>query len=440
MPANSTRKRRPRKSSSKPKKPRPDFPLYPHPLGYWSKKIEGRIVHFGRWGRTVKGELIALPYEPGWRDALKAYRARGDDVRAGDVAEFVVQPEGKGASEITLAELCNRFLTSKLRKLESKEKELTPRTFAEYRQATDLLIEHFGGKRRPSRLKPEHFEELRAAMAKRWGPARLGKFVILIRSVFKYGRDNGLLKTKVIFGSEFDKPDKPTMRRHKATGGKKLFTATEVRTILAALNGEEVETVDKHTGMAKQYKVEPNYPLRAATLLAINAGLGNSDVAGLLFSHVDTETAWLDYSRGKTGLGRRAPLWRETLDAMPLAVKHRPKPKLSDDADCVFLNRGGRRMVQSTATSHSDYVSTQFRNLLQELGINGRRNLNFYSLRHTFATIGLQTGDRDAVKSLMGHAGRDILTDYDESGPSDKRLLAVVEHVHAWLFEGGKAK
>jgi hypothetical protein len=32
------------------------------------------------------------------------------------------------------------------------------------------------------------------------------------------------------------------------------------------------------------------------------------------------------------------------------------------------------------------------------------------------------------------------LTDYDESGPSDKRLLAVVEHVHAWLFEGGKAK
>ena len=432
MPANSTRKRRPRKSSSRPKKPTADFPLYPHPLGYWSKKIDGRIVHFGRWARRVNGKLVALPYEAGWREAHKAYKARVDDVLAGDVAEFVVSAEKPGDGEIVLADLCNRFLTAKQRKVESQE--LSPRSFSEYKQATDLLIEQFGGKRRPGRLKPEHFEELRAVMAKRWGPSRLGKFIILIRSVFKYGGENGLLQRPVVFGSEFEKPGKPVMRRHKATGGKKLFTADEVRTILAALNGDEVKAIGKG-GKTKPYQAAPNYPLRAATLLAINAGLGNSDVAGLQFSHVDTQSGWLDYSRGKTGLGRRAPLWKETLDAIAVATDHRPKPKSRDDAACVFLNRGGRRMVQSTETSHSDYVSTQFRQLLRDLGINGRRMLGFYSLRHTCATIGLQTGDRDACRALMGHAANDVLAEYDETGPSDQRLQRVVDCIHSWLFE-----
>ena len=44
----------PRRKSTKPGKLYPEFPLYAHPLGYWSKKIEGRIRHFGRWGTPAK--------------------------------------------------------------------------------------------------------------------------------------------------------------------------------------------------------------------------------------------------------------------------------------------------------------------------------------------------------------------------------------------------
>ena len=43
-------------------------------------------------------------------------------------------------------ELCNRFLTSKLRKLESGR--LSPRTLEEYRRTTDRLVRVFG-KNRP---------------------------------------------------------------------------------------------------------------------------------------------------------------------------------------------------------------------------------------------------------------------------------------------------
>ena len=38
-----------RKPPKRPSKPYPKFPLNPHPLGYWSKKIDGKLMHFGRW-------------------------------------------------------------------------------------------------------------------------------------------------------------------------------------------------------------------------------------------------------------------------------------------------------------------------------------------------------------------------------------------------------
>jgi integrase len=370
----------------------------------------------------------------GWKEALEVYKAQADDLHAGRTPR--VKSDG-----LSVADLCNRFLTAKLRKLEAGE--LSPRSFQEYRQTTDRLIEEFDKTRLVDDLASDDFERCRADIAKRCGPVRLGNEITRIKSVFKYAVDNGLIERSVRFGSEFRKPDKSVMRRHRADNGKKLFTVHELGLMLDVLDGKEVNIrVDEKTGEPVTVKLKADPQLRAAILLGINAGAGNTDVANLQRRHLDLKDGWLNYPRGKTGIARRVPLWAETVEALKVTIAGRPEPKNKADENCVFLNsrrRSGTRLVSVGDSSHTDYVCRAFGKLLRKLEINGRKNLGFYSLRHSFATIGLQTADRDAVKALMGHAEGDMLAVYDETGPSDERLQAVVQHVHDWLFgkEGG---
>ena len=52
MPTNSTRRKR--KPADRPKKPYADFPMYAHALGYWSAKVNGRIVRSVAGGESLR--------------------------------------------------------------------------------------------------------------------------------------------------------------------------------------------------------------------------------------------------------------------------------------------------------------------------------------------------------------------------------------------------
>src|SRR5580704_15729308 len=152
---NSTRKRRLRKEADKPKKPYPEFPLSPHPSGYWQKKIRGKIHYFGRWAKRVNGKLVRIDGD-GWKEALELYKAVADDLHAGRTPR--VKSDG-----LTVANLCNHFLTAKLRKQTSGE--ITARMFAEYKEITDILVAAFGKDRQVEDLAADDFGTLRSKMA-----------------------------------------------------------------------------------------------------------------------------------------------------------------------------------------------------------------------------------------------------------------------------------
>jgi integrase len=260
-------------------------------------------------------------------------------------------------------------------------------------------------------------------MSERWGPVRLGNAITRVKSVFKYGLDNGLIEKPVRYGGEFKKPDKAVLRRHRAANGEKMLEADELR---AMVQGALV------VGETGPELVRADTQLKAMILLGVNAGFGNHDCATLPLSALDLDAGWVDFPRPKTGIARRCPLWPETVAALGEALAGRPAPKDKADADLVFLMPSGRRWVRVTDKSRTDNVSVHFTNLVQMLGIH-RDSIGFYTLRHVFRTVADAARDPVAIDLIMGHTDPTMGGHYRER-VEDSRLRAVVEHVRSWLF------
>jgi integrase len=419
MSHDSTRKPRTRKATARPKKPYPDFPLTPHASGAWQKKIRGKIHYFGRWAKRVDGKLVRIEAD-GWKEALEEYKAVADDLHAGRTP--CVKSDG-----LTIADLCNRFLTAKLRKRDAGELGL--RMFADYKEVTDLLVTAFGKTRLVGDLAADDFEALRARMAERWGPVRLGNTITRAKSVFKYAVDNGLIDKPVRFGGEFRKPEKAVLRRHRARNGERMLEAADLRRVLDALAGKPVETGDtnEETGEPEIVTLEPNRALRAMVLLGINAGFGNHDVGSLPLSALDLQAGWVDFPRPKTGIARRFWLWPETVEALQAAITERHEPLEETHAGLVFINSRGSPWVVTTEKSRTDNVSVHFGELLKTLDLH-RDGIGFYTLRHVFRTVADAARDPMAIDLIMGHTDPSMGGHYRER-IDDDGLRAVADHV-----------
>lgn len=413
MAGHSTHQKRSRKvGKSWPPKPYPDFPLGPAANGHWQKKIRGKIYYFGRWGRRVDGKMERV-LDDGWKAALEEYNRVKDDLYAGRKPRPKDEPEG-----LTLATLCSDFLVGKLAKVSSGE--LTAGSFREYKKVTDRLIETFGRQRLVTDLRADDFAELRNILAEQYGPVRLCNEVTRVKTVFKWAFDTGRLDRPVRYG-DFTKPSALVLRRHRAENGEKMLEAAEIRKLLKAASA----------------------PWKAKILLGINCGLGNSDCAKIERRHLDLARGWLDFPRPKTGIARRCPLWQETVDALKEAIDARPKPKDPADDRLIFLHKYGKpwaadgevdtvdpEAIKASAPRNS--IARGFRSLIDEFKLH-RKGIGFYTLRHVFRTVADACGDQVAINSIMGHADSSMAAAYRER-IDDKRLQAVVAHVHAWLY------
>jgi integrase len=401
----STPKRRSRKATGRPKKPYPDFPLTPHASGAWQKKIRGKIHYFGRWAKREGGKLVRVEGD-GWKEALDEYKAVADDLHAGRT------PRVQGDA-LTVADLCNRFLTAKLRQREAGE--IGVRMFGDYKAATDRLVAAFGKTRLVDDLAADDFEALRDDLAKQYGPARLCCEIQRVRTLFRYAYESGLIDRPVRFGPQFKEPAASVLRRHRAANGEKMFEAAQLRTLLQAAP----------------------VTLKAMLLLAVNAGFGNHDCATLPRSALDLDAGWVNFPRPKTGIPRRCPLWPETMAALSEAIAARPEPTDPADAGLVFLTPRGVRWSVPTETTHSDNVGQHFLRLTKKTGIH-QGGVGFYALRHTFRTIADGSRDQVAVDLMMGHTDPTMGARYRER-VEDERLQAVAARVRAWLFgDGGR--
>lgn len=390
------------------KKPTRDFPLFVHATGRWAKKVRGRLVYFGKAENDPKGDA-----------ALAKWLEQRDDLLAGR------KPRVSGDG-LTVADLCNRFLTAKYHKLQCAE--LSPRSFADYKATTDRIVAVFGKRRLVDDLGADDFSTLRRDIASTRNPESVGNEINRVRGVFKFGIDNHLIERAIRYGSNFKRPSRRVLRKVRNEREKKFLEANEIR--------EMIDTA--------------GVQLRAMILLGINCGLGNSDVANLPIAAVDLENGWIDFPRPKTGIGRRCPLWSETIAAIRAWLDARPTPKDQEaHGHLLFVTAKTKRawnrelhineanedldeVAKKCLKASDNPLSKEIRKLLNKLEIT-RRGVAFYSLRHVFETVGNESRDQVAVDHIMGHADESMAARYREH-IADDRLQAVVDHVHDWLF------
>jgi integrase len=310
------------------------------------------------------------------------------------------------AGGLAIKDLANAFLNAKQALVDSGE--LTKRSWQDYQAACDLLVARFGKGRLVADLDPDDFAGLRTNLAKKWGPVTLGNVIQRMRVVFKFAADNGLIDRPVRFGQEFKRPSLKMVRIDRARKGVKLFTAEEIRRLLATAGVQ----------------------MRAMILLGINCGFGNADCGRLPQAAVDLDAAMVDFPRPKTGIPRRCPLWPETAAAVREVSAVRPEPKNEEHAGLVFITKYGLPWAKDTA---DQTLAKETAKLLRALNINGRKGLGFYALRHTFRTVADEAKDQPAADFIMGHESPHRSSVCRET-ISDARLRAVTDHVRGWLF------
>jgi len=403
-------------SKSKPNKPRanaaadkpyPDFPLTPHKSGRWRKIHGGKAYYFG-------------PLDD-WQAAYDRYTFEWPYIIAGK--PIPDRHTGNAEGVITVADVVNSFIETKRELMDNGE--LSPRTFADTIRTGKYIVKAIDRNRDIETVGPDDFAKLRKVLAEGRSLVALGVLITRCRSVFKYAVDSGLRDSAVRYGQAFARPKRKAVRKQRSKKPERFFTAEECRTLIEAAPVQ----------------------LKAMILLALNAGLGNTDLGLLALSHVDLDAGVVAMPRPKTGAARRAVLWPETIKAVREAIDARPTPE-RDAEGLVFVTRTGKpwvraRMVEKetkpgkveSKLSQTDAVGGEFKKLLKatKLEATGRA---FYALRHTFRSVADAVNDRPAVDLIMGHDDPADMRSHYVAGSriTDDRLKAVTDHVRAWIW------
>jgi len=376
----------------KPDKPRKDFPLYAHGNGQWAKKVRGVTRLFGPWA------------DP--QAALDTWLVQKDDLLAGR------EPRANGEG-LTVRSLVAQFLESKENLVNAGE--LTRRHLDNYVTIGKKIVQVFGRNRLVIDLRHTDFDRLRAEFLKGFGkgskghgPVSLANDITHTRAIFNFASKSGLIDRPVIFGEGFKKPSLRILRKERNKKPARMFTAAQIRAMID--------------------KADPQ--LKGMILLGINCGMGNHDCAVLTTDYLDLEAGWFSDPREKTGAPRQAKLWPETVAALRTVLENRKTPSNPAHAKHVFITKYGNLWEES---DNSKAIGNATAKLLKELGIH-RPGLGFYALRHTFQTIGEESGDKVAVDYAMGHIpdADDMSAVYRER-LLKKRLFKVANHVRKWL-------
>jgi integrase len=339
-----------------------------HKSGYWCKKIAGKLCYFGRRGgpeSEARHELLDLIQR----------------------AEFGTSAAPVASTE-TISELAERYAMECEARVAAGA--IQEPTWQDYDLAIRAFVAGVGEQAIAAQITPSEF----SVMAGRWSvlsPARRGNYIQTIRSMFKWAR------LTPDYGKDFVKPSRHEYRA-AAKARKRLFTTADLAAMLRYASPHQ----------------------RRFLLLGLNTGMYAKDMARLRWRDLPMvgDRVYVDWLRPKTKIPQHAPLWPETVAALP--------PRGHDEA-LVFTTTSGKAIVRRRV----DEPARAIHRLLRRLGLK-RDGVAFGAVRHTHTSAVQDCGDRDAARLVRGHAigGMEELYDHVDL----TRLAKVTEHARQRLL------
>jgi integrase len=337
---------------------------------------------------------------------------------------------------LTVKKLGNEFLVYQMERVSSGQ--IGARWFEDCRRIVRHFAKSVGVSRPVTSLAAADFQRYRRLLvteglrgSRGLGVHALTRTITVVRGLFKWAVDTGLVERAPRWGRAFIKPSAADVRRSRAAGerenGKRMFTAAKVRSLIES--------------------AEP--AIKAAILLGINGGFGNTDCAALSRAAVNLKGCVIDFERPKTGVRRIVPLWPETVAGLKVVLAtESPLPTPGAETRVVFHSESGLPLVRQIVkrgkndeiekVTYIDRLGDWFDDLLVEKKLK-RRRVGFYTLRHTFRTWADETNDQHAIHLVMGHAIPGMSGIYiEEIGM--KRLRRVVNHVRRKLWPGANGE
>jgi integrase len=303
-------------------------------------------------------------------------------------------PKPKGSQDrLSIKILCNLYLDHQEARAEIGE--------IQSRQVSDqiLLLKDFvrfvGPNRTVSDISTFELQNYRKKLIKaRKSPHTINNHIAAVKAMYNWALDNEVIdnapRLKALKKITPQKKNRPT------------FTIPQVQKMLQ----------------------NASVQMRAMIWLGLNCGFGCTDCAELKWKNVDLQNARVDFPRGKTGIGRNLPLWKETVHALK---------EVPVSGEFVFYTRKGNPWVRTVKGVGKDgnekyqktnNVSKEFSKLMKKAGIKMEKGVGFYTLRRTAATLTARSGDPFAVQRLLGHADLKMATTYvqDVSEQTDRAI------------------
>lgn len=423
----------------KPAKPRPSFPLAIHANGQWytTRRVGGakQFFYFGRACDDPRGAA-----------AEAAYLLVASELNAGRFPTTAITEH----SSITAANVVDAFLTYGEQRLDAGE--IGVREFDDLRLACNIHFLYAVGKNTLiddlARPRPTHGGQLASPLMK--FRSHLDKRM----KAHAFNRNVSKVRRMLRWAYRTAKMIREPLHENECLAGKRKRIAKreqrERDLRLGAPIYEPWECV-KIVSTAAAIAIAKRSPIMAMTLLAMNSGWGNSQVADvpLKVATDALDTGMVDWIRVKTEEIAQFALWpitawaiREWLAQRDDLIKRLHRKPGRKIPDLLFITRCGNAFVRETikrddagailSVNPNDEIAKATDDLQRSIDVK-RRGRGFNAFRHTFRTVADDLPDVNAIRRIMGHGfgGMDphYLRGQFLDGEKRRRLEVVTRYV-----------